>query len=361
MSHDRPIATSSERFRGRFCPKPFENLTIDPDGGIRVCCADWLPMQIGNVHHDRLDAAWNSPAAQEIRASILDGSFRYCDANTCPALVQNALPRRDEAAAHRFNIDTGRTLLPHGPRSIGFGYDNTCNLACPTCRSDLIVLRGDALAEAERVQREVEQLLPDAEFLLITGTGDALASRLYRSFLRTFEAERWPRIRIGLMTNGLLFTPRMWDSFRSAHASISGISISVDAATPETYAVNRGGDFGRLSRNLSFAGRLLAEGQLDWFELSFVVQRNNFREIPDFVRFGFAVGASGILFQRLVHWAGTLSRQAYLEAAVHRPEHPDHEQLRTILATDVLQDPRVDLSNLAGLAAAATVPCQKPR
>jgi len=352
---DAENSKSSDAFRGRFCPKPFDNMAIDADGSVRVCCGDWLPTPIGNVRENSLSALWNSTVAQDIRASILDGTFRYCDHTTCPALVKNTLPRREEVVAQKFDIETSRTRLPYGPRSIGMGYDNTCNLKCPTCRPEIIALRGDALAEAERVQQEVLQLLPEVEFLLITGTGDALASHLYRSFLRNFDVQHWPRVRIGLMTNGLLFTPRMWESLRSAHPAIRGISISVDAATAATYAVNRGGDFNRLLANLAFAGDLVAAGSLEYFELSFVVQRNNFREMPQFVRLGLDLGATAILFQKLIHWDRTYSREVYLDAAVHRQDHPEHAEFLETLRSIDLADPRVDLSNLADLRASDAI------
>jgi MoaA/NifB/PqqE/SkfB family radical SAM enzyme len=348
---DAKNSKPADAFQGRFCPKPFENMAINADGSVRMCCGDWLPTPIGNVRENTLSALWNSTVAQDIRASILDGTFRYCDHTTCPDLVKNTLPLREEVVTHKFDIATSRTRLPHGPRSIGMGYDNTCNLKCPTCRPEIIALRGDALAEAERVQQQVLQLLPDVEFLLITGTGDALASRLYRSFLRNFDGQDWPRVRITLMTNGLLFTPRMWESLRSAHAAIRGISVSVDAATADTYAVNRGGDFNRLITNLAFAGDLVAAGALDHFELSFVVQRNNFREMPQFVRLGLDLGATAILFQKLIHWDRTYPREVYLDAAVHRQGHPDHAEFLATLRSIDLADSRVDLSNLDELRA----------
>jgi len=340
--------------KGRFCRKPFENLAIDADANAWLCCEDWLSMPVGNVREDGLLGSWNSAAAQAVRASILDGSYRYCNADACPAIVADSLEHMSEVDDEdmRRYIDESTVEMPQGPRLLGLGYDNTCNLKCPTCRPVLMTLSGDARREADRVQREVIDVLPAARVLLITGTGDAFASPLYRTLLRTFDAARWPSLQIILMTNGLLLTPAMWDSIAASHHAIQGVSISVDAATAETYAETRGGDFRRLLENLGFVAALTAAGHLQWLELSFVVQQRNYREMPAFVRMGRRMGCTSVLFQRVMHWKDAMDDAAYAMAAVHRPEHPEHAAFLDVLADDTLSDAIVDLSNLAHLRAA---------
>ena len=351
---ERPYATGRTDRHPGFCPRPFEFLAVDSFGKLRVCCEDWLPTPIGDMRSGSPRDQWNSPTAMAVRESILDGSYRYCRATECPDLVKGTLVPMSALSkpSHRRWVAQGRTALTDPPRKLSLGYDPTCNLKCDTCRSDFIVLKGRELDRAAAMQELVlAELLPTARQVIITGQGDAVASRLYRRLLRTLDASTVPELRVLLMTNGLTLGPMMWESFRSAQAAISGVSISMDAATPATYALNRGGKFDKLMRNLRFLGGLRERGEIDWLEISFVVQKNNYREMPRFVELAREVGCSSVLFMKLIHWPGTFDEAEFIARAVHLPDHPDHADLRYVLRDPLLDAPDVDLSNLAALQA----------
>lgn len=335
-----------------FCSKPFDTLTIDARGRLRVCCDDWLDTSIGDVRNGGLLEQWNSPTAQSLRASILDGSYRYCNKQQCPDLVKKSLPKLEDVTnpLHRGWIDRDECEMRLAPPHISLGYDQTCNLKCPTCRDDFIVLKNAAFERAEKIHdRVVTELIPHAKTALITGEGDAFSSRLFRGFLQELDAAELPDLKIYLMTNGLAFTPQMWDSMSKAHDAISGVSISVDAASPETYALNRGGNFEKLKRNLMFLGGLIQRSELSFLEISFVVQANNYREMPEFVMLAKEVGCRSVLFMKLIFWNGTYPQSQWQDRAVHLPDHPEHQAFLNMLSHPMVQDPIVDLSNLSDL------------
>lgn len=70
--------------RSRFCANPFDKLETHTRGEVYFCCPAWLPIPIGNLQTQSTEEIWNSPAAQDIRKSILDGSYRYCSRMHCP-------------------------------------------------------------------------------------------------------------------------------------------------------------------------------------------------------------------------------------------------------------------------------------
>ena len=122
------------------CPLPFERFDIGPNGDVLVCCGHWLPTSIGNFMKQPIDDIVNSAAAQKIRASVTDGSYKYCNHLECGAMAQDSLPSRDElrqsrtrdAVAHgNFHLD--------GVDEVMFAFDQTCNLSCPSCRTHRIV------------------------------------------------------------------------------------------------------------------------------------------------------------------------------------------------------------------------------
>ena len=103
------------------------------NGDVHVCCPDWLPISIGNIFQDTGDEIWNSPIAHEIRSSIVDGSFRYCSRLSCSEIVNRKLL---PAIHDGFNLATSIHLYP---KRVILAYDNSCNLACPSCRNEIIM------------------------------------------------------------------------------------------------------------------------------------------------------------------------------------------------------------------------------
>jgi hypothetical protein len=84
----------------RFCAAPFENLETNPGGAVYFCCPAWLPVPIGNLEEADAASIWNSRAAQDIRASIHDGTYRYCSRTHCPKLSRATLPKRRRSPRH---------------------------------------------------------------------------------------------------------------------------------------------------------------------------------------------------------------------------------------------------------------------
>src|SRR5947208_1182824 len=99
-----------------FCPKPFEFFEVDTEGNAWVCCQDWLNKSIGNLYDKSLFEVWNSERAQDIRKSILDGSYKYCNSETCPKLVAKTL-EKSESVKNRYRreiIDGNLIVLNKG-------------------------------------------------------------------------------------------------------------------------------------------------------------------------------------------------------------------------------------------------------
>jgi MoaA/NifB/PqqE/SkfB family radical SAM enzyme len=240
------------------------------------------------------------------------------------------------------------TRLPRGPKKVICTYDQSCNLSCPSCRTEPIVERqhrGEILAIQDKLR---SQALPDAEYLHITGSGDPFGSPYFRRWLQTMSRTEVPRLeRLHLHTNGLLWTPRMWNTIpEEIRAVIKSAEISIDAATPGTYAINRrGGRFETLLENLEFIRTLRRHGPLDYAKISMVVQENNFQEMPGFVRLGQRLGFDAVYFGQLVNW-GTFSDEEFRRRAVHLPGHPRHHEFVRLLQDPVFEGPIVDLGNL---------------
>jgi MoaA/NifB/PqqE/SkfB family radical SAM enzyme len=339
-----------------FCPKPFTWFEVSTRGDVFVCCPSWLKTPIGNLNQQSFDEVWNGPVAQDIRRSILDGSFEYCSFELCPYLhtrpnwiVTHADDVTDSLMLSV--IRDGLTVLPFGPRDINCCYDRSCNLSCPSCRTAMV----NESSNSERIlniqQKLNDHALADAKLLYITGSGDPFGSPFFRTWLYKMKRSDMPNLEtLHLHTNAQLWTPRMWNPIpEDIRALIRTTEISIDAASAATYEVNRrGGKWDVLLRNLEFVSELRQSGPLTWLGISMVVQDNNFEEMPDFVRLGRRIGADMVYFSQLVNW-GTFSEAEFEERAVHRAEHPRNLALRATLKDSIFTDSLVNLGNLSPL------------
>jgi hypothetical protein len=338
-----------------FCSKPFEWFEVSrgrEEGEVFLCCPSWLETPVGNLTRDSVKETWNGEAAQRIRRSILEGTFEYCNAARCPYLQTRSGPvQRVEDVTDpelRAVIEGGLTVLPYGPRSVNCSYDRSCNLSCPSCRTQIIVESRNR-ERISGIQGKInDDALADARLLYITGSGDPFGSPFFRRWLQTMRRADMPKLQvIHLHTNGQLWTPRMWETIpEEIRALVKHADVSIDAADPATYAVNRrGGQFDVLLRNLEFIAGLRADGPLEWLGINMVVQANNFAEMPDFVRLGQQFGVDTVYFHQLVNW-GTFSDAEFAARAVHRPTHPRHAELVGVLDDPIFDEPIVFLGNL---------------
>ena len=341
-----------------FCSQPFNRYEVlgfgDDRGEVYSCCQSWVTKSLGNMSERPVSEVWNSKDAQALRRSILDGSFRYC-LDVCPYLqrVDGPVRRVEDVTDERMLeiISKELTILPFGPSDIICCFDQSCNLSCPTCRPHLIMetLHADGIVDIQ--QRLEAEALTDAKLLYITGSGDPFGSPFFRRWLQTMKPAKMPNLeRIWLHTNGLLWTPRIWESIPpETRALIRLATISIDAATPETYAENRrGGDFPTLLERLAFIAELREAGPLDYLEIHMTVQVNNYQEMPAFLELGRHNRCDRVSFHQLLDW-GSFSPEEFASRAIQRPDHPEHGAFLDMLADERLDDPIAYLSNLSDL------------
>jgi MoaA/NifB/PqqE/SkfB family radical SAM enzyme len=327
----------------KFCPAPFEEAYINTDGDTFLCCPSTLPVAVGNIYNQKSwDEIWNSAAAQEIRRSILEGRFDYCNKRSCPKIIGGRLPDRSSVVAHPDERSaTWQAIIDNGSVTIeetafaDLGYDISCNLACPQCRVDFIVTNKDLLDRLDRTQI-IEHLLQRLKSVRITSGGEALFSKHFRDLLRHIDRHSCPNLtELQLLTNGMLFTRREWQ--RIAHLSYLDVTVvfSVDAGSKETFErIRRGGRWEAFLDNLHFAGELRRRNEVKTLLLVFAVQADNFREMPAAVRLALETGVDVISFRRLEN-VGTYTEPQYRELNVVDPAHPAHQEFLTMMKDDI--------------------------
>lgn len=340
---------------GRFCRAPFHSLETAPGGDVHFCCPAWLPVPIGNLNRSSPEEIWNSPAAQAIRESIHDGSYRFCSARHCAHLSSGTLPLVSEVRHARLKADaeTKAVRLERRPEKLVLAHDRSCTLSCPSCRSSVIAANA---AEATRLNRMADEVvLPlarDARAVRVTASGDPFGSRHFRHILKGLTRADYPRLKLEIQTNGVLFTPAAWEAF-DLSGRVSLVAVSLDASEPETYAVvRRGGSFRRLMQNLDFLAERRRAGEIGHLRIDFVVQALNFREMPSVVAIGARLGVDAVKFQMIRNW-NTWTTAEFAAQDIGAQDHPEHEEFLRILARPELQAPQVHFWGMASALAAA--------
>jgi molybdenum cofactor biosynthesis enzyme MoaA len=333
--------------RDKFCPYPFTHMSTSFQGSTHACsCPAWVPFSIGNIlQAETADAVWNSDVAAEIRRSVLDGDFSHCSRTLCSYITAQKLPRRSDVVEPKLReyIDQHVTRIDELPKMVELNHDPTCNLACPSCRTGMVAATADDVdVYARATSRVILPLLKKVEGqTYITGGGEAFASQHFRSILRALNRAEYPGLSVYLITNALLITPSRWSEFPDLAEMVNIVSVSVDAARAETYEkLRRPGKWAALTRSLEFLAGLRRAQQIRALGLNFVVQKDNFREILDFVALADHHGADQIWFQRVVNY-GTYDEATFADVNVAAPTHPDHAELLQILRNPVLKRPTI--------------------
>jgi sulfatase maturation enzyme AslB (radical SAM superfamily) len=342
--------------KGRFCPNPFQQLDLEEDGTAFACCSAWLPTPMGNLKHKTLDELWNGNTMQKIRESIYDGSFRYCRHDRCPRIQNDSLQSLEEGELEvgiGHAIKSRSVVLDTPPLHLNLCNDRSCNLYCPSCRTERINHHAgpEYQARLDLQKRLLEPYLngphEQAFTLSVTGSGDPFASKVFRNQLFALNGREYPNMRINLQTNGVLLTPKTWRRMHAIHENIGAVFLSIDAATEQTYNITRrGGHWDTLMENCSRLGEFRASGQLKYLRFDFVVQLANYTEMPAFVELSRVMGADCAYFSRVLDW-GTWPRKEYLQQCVWETSHPLYEDFMRVPADPCLHDDFVDSGNLS--------------
>lgn len=334
----------------RFCLHPFKRAQIAVSGDVFVCCSSWTGMSLGNIFKSDFKDIWNSENAVKIRRSIIGGTFQYCDHSLCPRIISGMVAEEALTNEAEKISQSNLSKLKQGPVDLSLNYDFSCNLYCESCRKEIKTM---SIRDSDRLIKFQLTLMNTLMFknikrLTVTGAGEPFASRVFMDLFTKMDQRKLPDIKITLRTNGMALSPGNWRRIKNAHFAIDRILISIDAATPDTYHVlRRGGNFEQLKKNLKFISSIKKKSKL-YVGLNFVVQKTNFKEMPEFVHMAKKFDLDGVTFTQLMD-RNTFQSGEFRDRAIHHPEHPRFNELKEIMKSPILRDPIVSFANLSHL------------
>jgi MoaA/NifB/PqqE/SkfB family radical SAM enzyme len=362
---DKAAMIGVQDLSDRFCDRPFKTITTsalladeNSRAALYACnCSAMVPYPFASwkpENKETIDEVWNGREIKEIRRSILDGDYKYCSRSVCPEILNNSLPKKEDVIDPflRDIIDNHKTEIGEPPRTLQLAHDTSCNLACPSCRSEIITAKNDLRNDLDHFSKQWVLPLINKETLtiLLSHDGDPIGSKHYRQLLSQIDETTHENISILLQTNGLLLTPKEWAGMSKVKKLIKAIGISIDAATAPTYEdVRRPGKWSTLVENMEFLSSLRKSGEIPYIYLCYVIQKKTYKEMPDFVRLGKNWGVDKIVFGKLMPQVHpSVDDTVFFEAnAVAEERHPEYQNFLEILSDPILSDPLVDMFNVS--------------
>jgi len=327
------------QLKGRICKIPFNRLAV-AQGVSRFCCAGWLSTSVGNCFNQPWEDVWNSPKAEAIRASIHDGSYRYCKKMLCPWIQSGEISTAEALAVESDDwkeiVTKQKTKIDKGPEIVGLSYDRSCNLRCPSCRKSAYMADQKTRDQFEELQeKSILPMLHNAQMVSLSGSGDPFASRNLRNLVMRLGPEEYPHLRFQIQTNGMLLSRKEWEKFPNLHGRVEILRVSIDAATEKTHEKLRlGAKWNVMLENMEFFGELKRKGLIQQFWLAFVVQQDNYKEMGAAAELAERLGAQ-IWFARIAN-LGTFTEEEYTQRAVFLRSHPKHTDF-----LEAMKDPRL--------------------
>jgi len=224
------------------------------------------------------------------------------------------LSRDDNAKLNELEMRQGLTHLQSRPRIASIGLTLRCNLNCIMCFTQKMEKKD----MEDQVFENAKQLFPALEEARWNDAGELFASRRCRQYLDVIRDLTLPKSY--LSTNFQAAEPYMEDL---VSGGFTHLSVSIDAATKETYeSIRRGGKFDRLIRNLEMLHSLKQQRGLTYplLTLVFVAMRRNIQELPAFVEMAHRFGAHEIHVLRLLPNPGEVEKKETISLSeIHGP------------------------------------------
>jgi wyosine [tRNA(Phe)-imidazoG37] synthetase (radical SAM superfamily) len=327
----KPVLYPEKNFVGQYCLSPFIQIEVTVEGHVRLCgCSGWMPTVIGNLFEQSLEDMLSSELATDIRRSIITGSYKYCNEQSCGLIVNGSLNTQDTLPPNVKALmqDPAKFDMPY---EISLAGDIVCNLSCPSCRNRVIAADETQRAQQQHLANQLKQNLfgrPSTApiCLNLSNSGEVFASHMLLEFLQSIPVDDFTNLTVKLQTNGLLL-PTHWHKLGKLQKRVVSISVSIDAASAETYEVlRRGGTWPKLLTALDTIRNIKQQQPLE-FNTRMVVQQRNYQEVLDFYNLSQQYDVDRVEYIRIGNWYW--DQLTFQQADVMNPSHAEYELAKT--------------------------------
>lgn len=301
------------------CKKLEETVYIDNNGDCFGCCPGWIKTKFDNISNKNL---YNTYRARIIRLSSFNKTYCFCNLNKCKYGTQKERKEKTKCCIKE----------DYYPKEVTIAHDKTCNLRCLSCRKKYYKKK-----EQKKISKITQNIIQSPwmkkSTILLAGQGEVFYSKEYKKILENLETDT-----LKILTNGIFLNKKNWDRINKYKNLY--ISISIDASSPETYFKLRKGNFNTLIKNIEMIKNERKEN-LKELQLNFVVQKENYKEMINFIELGKKMDVDRIQFTKLNNW-GTFKKHEYEKNSMIIDNYLQKE-LYEILKQDIFKDKFVDI------------------
>lgn len=238
--HDTPM----------LCEAPLNNMLIDQQGNVRICCHNSNDFTIGKYPEQSMHDIWFGEPRKKMVAEMRDGKIPAA----CADCIRNGINTHSPDS----KVQTSRTSH-HGslnayPQQIEMLLDNECNLSCIMCASN----KSSTLTVAGFVEqpinfgpeflKQMEPFFDKVQFTVFSG-GEPFLIPLYIDIWEYLRKHN-PTAGIYVQTNGTVLNNIVKERLHKFHIQLG---VSVDALTPEVYeSIRVNSRFPVLLKNLEY-------------------------------------------------------------------------------------------------------------
>jgi sulfatase maturation enzyme AslB (radical SAM superfamily) len=317
------------------CRVPWETMGVNTNGSVFICeSPSWVPKFVGSLLEvDNVYDVLNSEMAQQIRQEIVEQRYYYCNHKISRVLatkhnVINVVPTDTEPLPYEPSSKTQVTAIP---KNLIFDFDYTCNFQCPSCRVELINNNKHHVIRPinDRISAKIKTLVIDnitTPVEIRWAGGEPFISEVYVDLMDYCVASGKP-IKHIIQTNGSYLIAKA-DLLERLLPYIKELRISFDAATAGTYSKIRvGGVWENLLKNVQHVqAQIKRLGTPTTVSVDFVVQKENYKEIPLLRKLCKDMGIDKVQYQRMWNW-GTWPIEEFNDRNIYNPEHEEYDQL----------------------------------
>ncbi len=257
-----------------FCYAPFLQVFIDSESNVFPCpdcfATDFEAIKIGNLKQNSFNKIWNSSSAKKIRKRIINKDSSNCVLHGCASktnFYMNVL--------QKYLLSNKEQSLNTYPKIVIFGQDIKVLNQC-------IMAKYDVPEIDENLKDKYFDALKEADQVIFSHGTDPFSNKKTSNFIKEV-AEKFPKVKFNLISNGILFDKDHCDDLGITER-LSNVLILISAANKETYdEYFKNGEFENLKQNLNWLKSLKQQGKLSGFFIGFVIDEHNFKEMPAFV------------------------------------------------------------------------------
>lgn len=273
-----------------FCDAPWNLLRVEMDGNCYSCSSAYVKdcYSFGSIFDMDFNEIWNGQSARNFRQDKFNGEYKYCKKQDCHLFASDG-----SFYSRPINVSESGYIADF-PNVVSLSYDFSCSERCVFCRDKIDVLDSETAKKWDSiVDSKIIPLLSNVKLLEITCSGELLSSNHSRNVLKRIVSV-YPNIKLKLFSNGLHFNEENLKELGIIN-NLEEVCISLHSCTPKTYKkIFRTNNFEKVKKNLYYISNLKKQGLLNSFNIQFVINKFNYKEIKPFIKLVNSLGANPV-------------------------------------------------------------------